>query len=62
MSLDQKDTVFYLLAMTRVVASTNLTDNENIRSVYNLTDTDIALGRTIDMMAWIGNACVIVKK
>lgn len=62
MSLDQKDTVFYLLAMTRVVASTNLTDNENIRSVYNLTDTDIALGRTIDMMAWIGNACIIVKK
>ncbi len=63
MNLDQKDTVFYFLALTRVVASSeNTMDNEYVRTIYNLTDMDISLGRTIDMMAWIGNSCVIIKK
>lgn len=61
LGFDQKDAVSYFLALSRCVCGTD-TDSNLRDSIYCMTDTDKLLATHIDMISWIGNSCIIVKK
>lgn len=58
---DQKDAVSFFLAITRCVCGTD-SDKCLVDSIYKLGDSDEMLSNHIDMIAWMGNSCIIVKK
>lgn len=63
LGLDQRDAAFYFLALSRaVLGGTQLSDRERLDDLYTLTDEDLELARRIDMMSFMTNCCIIVKR
>jgi len=59
--IDQKDAAMFFLALTRCLCGSD-SDSSIVNSMYNLSDADKLICKHIDMLAWMGNSCIIVKK
>jgi len=59
--LDQKDATMFFLALTRCLCGSD-SESTYVDSIYRLSAEDKLIARSIDMLAWMGNCCIVVKK
>ena len=60
---DMRDAVNYFLAISRGVCFPQpIGNDEELGRIYTLTAEDEHLIRKIDLISWMGNSCVIIKK
>lgn len=60
---DEHDAASYFLALSRFTCGGALSEHcAYTRKEYDMSAPDCSMAKVIDMIAWIGNACIIIKK